>query len=408
MNRQRMFRSLAAAGAVVFAVGSADNMARAADDTILIGGSLCLTGIQAPLDEPGLRGVELAVKAINDKGGVLGKQLRFINLDGQSDPVTVGTNAQQLIAEGIEYMISPCDFDMGSPANRAAQEAGIVGISTCASSPLAGSVTQGDKQFTLAMWNTTMGSAAAEYAHDTKGWETAYVVTDTFIDYTTSLSEFFIEHFESLGGTVIAEDKYTQGAQDFSAQLARLKRLDEQPDVIFISSYMPDLGTIIRDIRQAGIDSPIMGGDSYDDSGLFDVLGEKYGNDIYFVAHSFMEPGVTPDMAEFLELYQEEYGEEPDTAMVATGWDVVQVFADAAERAGTTDGEALAKAMENHEFDLLTGKLTWSDAATGHEPDKDAPMVELKDGVPTFVGWIRPTNLPKPAYLVKYLERQGE
>lgn len=403
-----MIQCIGAAGAMLFSVVILNVPAHAQNDAILIGGSLCLTGIQAPLDEPGMRGVELAVKTINEKGGVLGKQLRFINLDGKSDPVTVGTNAQQLIAEGVEYMISPCDFDMGSPANRAAQQAGIVGISTCASSPLAGSITQGDKQFTLAMWNTTMGSAAAQYAYETRGWKTAYVVTDTFIDYTTSLSEYFIEHFETLGGVLIAEDKYTQGTQDFSAQLARLKRVEQEPDVIFISSYMPDLGTIIRDIRQAGINSPIMGGDSYDDSGLFDVLGEKYGNDIYFVAHSFMAPDVTPDMAEFLDLYQKEYGQAPDTAMVATGWDVIQVFAEAAEIAGTTEGAALAKAMENHEFNLLTGRLTWSDAATGHEPDKDAPLVELKDGVPSFVGWIRPTNLPKPDYLVKFLERQAK
>lgn len=391
--------------AAALAVGAGS--ALAADDEILIGGSLCLTGIQAPLDEPGLRGAELAVKYINEHGGVLGKKLRFVNLDGKSDPVVVGSNAAQLVAEGVEYMISPCDFDMGGPANREAQKAGIVGVSTCASSPLAGSVTLGDKQFTLSMWNTTMGAAAAEYAYNTKGWKTAYVVTDTFIDYTTSLSEYFIAHFEKLGGTVIAEDKYTQGAQDFSAQLARLQRA-EKPDVIFISSYMPDLGTIIRTIRQAGIDAPIMGGDSYDDQGLFDALGEKFGSDVYFVTHSFMAPGVTPGMADFIDLYKAEYGDMPDTSMVATGWDAVQVFAQAAAKAGTTEGAALAKAMEGTEFDLLTGKLVWSDAATGHEPDIEAPIVELKEGKPEFIGWVRPSDVPKPEYLVKYLEKQEQ
>lgn len=398
-------RLLSLGVALTLAAGAGS--AIAADDEILIGGSLCLTGIQAPLDEPGLRGAELAVKYINEHGGVLGKQLRFVNLDGKSDPVVVGSNAAQLVAEGVEYMISPCDFDMGGPANREAQKAGIVGVSTCASSPLAGSVTLGDKQFTLSMWNTTMGAAAAEYAYNTRGWKTAYVVTDTFIDYTTSLSEYFIEHFEKLGGKVIAEDKYTQGAQDFSAQLARLQRA-EKPDVLFISSYMPDLGTIIRTIRQAGIDAPIMGGDSYDDQGLFDALGEKFGSDVYFVTHSFMAPGVTPGMADFLDLYKAEYGDMPDTSMVATGWDTVQVFAQAAAKAGTTEGAALAKAMEGTEFDLLTGKLVWSDAATGHEPDIEAPIVELKEGKPEFIGWVRPSDVPKPEYLVRYLEKQEQ
>src|SRR5262245_14212697 len=95
----------------------------AADGEILIGGSLCLTGIQAPLDEPGLRGAELAVKVINEKGGVLGKKLRFVNLDGKSDPVTVGNNGAQLTSQGIQFMVAPCDFDMCGSANRKAQTA---------------------------------------------------------------------------------------------------------------------------------------------------------------------------------------------------------------------------------------------------------------------------------------------
>ncbi len=396
-------RSAAVIALGLVLVSGTGSLSRAADD-ILIGGSLCLTGIQAPLDEPGLRGAELAVKTINAMGGVLGKKLRFVNLDGKSDPVTVGSNAAQLVAEGVQYMIAPCDFDMGGPANREAQKAGIVGVSTCASSPLAGSVPLGDKQFTLSMWNTEMGAAAAEYAFSTKGWKKAYVVTDTFIDYTTSLSEYFIDHYKKLGGTVIAEDKYTQGAQDFSAQLARLQRA-EKPDVIFISSYMPDLGTIIRTIREAGIDAPILGGDSYDDQGLFDALGQKFGSNVFFVTHSFMAPDVTPEMADFLKLYEAEYGKAPDTSMVATGWDAVQVFAQAATKAGTTEGAALAKTMEDMEFNLLTGKLKWSSAKTGHEPNIEAPLVELKDGKPSFIGWVRPTDVVKPDYLIKYMEK---
>ena len=229
---------------------------------ILIGGALSLTGIQAPLDEPGLRGAELAVEELNNNGGVLGRPVEFVNLDGKSDPVTVGNVAVDLISRGAVALVAPCDFDFGGPASREAQAAGLVGISTCASSPLYNSNVLGDKQFTLSMWNTTMGAAAAQYAYEERGWRTVYVVTDSFIDYTTSLSQYFIEQFKFLGGTVIFEDSYTQGDQDFSAQLARIRDLKKLPDFFYISSYMPDLGLIIRTLREAGIDTPIMGGDS--------------------------------------------------------------------------------------------------------------------------------------------------
>ena len=364
--------------------------------TVMIGGALCLTGIQAPLDEPSVRGAQLAVDELNKKGGILGKKVEFINLDGKSDPVTVGNVAVELIKKGAKAIIAPSDFDFGGPASREAQKAGIVGISPCASSPLYGSKTLGDKQFTMSMWNTTMGAATAEFSYNQKGWRTGYVVTDTFIDYTKSLSRYFIQHFKKLGGTIIFEDTYVQGAQDFSAQLARLKATGKKAQFIFISSYMPDLGTIIRTIREAGINVPIVGGDSYDDPGLFKALGEKYGSDIYFDSHSFLAPGVTPGMNGFLAAYKAKFNSEPDAVWVAPGWDAVMILAEAMNKAGTTDGAAVAKTMESTEFILLTGKLKWSSAATGHEPDIEAPLIQLDKAVPKFIGWVRPKEIPAP------------
>ncbi len=365
-------------------------------DTVLIGASLSLTGIQAPLDEPGLRGAQVAVDQLNEAGGILGKNVELVNLDGKSDPVTVGNNAVQLIDRGAAAIIAPCDFDFGSPASREAQAAGLVGISTCASSPLYNSQNLGDKQFTLSMWNTTMGAAAAEWGNQEKGWQSAYVVTDTFIDYTKSLSEYFIEAFEGLGGEIVGEDTYTQGDQDFSAQLQRIQALPEQPDVIFISSYMPDLGLIIREIRAAGIETPILGGDSYDDPELPKVLGTDFGQEIYYATHSYLDASAGEQIGEFLAAYEEAHGGEPDSALVTTGYDTVMVLAQAMEDAGSTEGDQVAKAMEGTEFSLLTGKLTWSDAASGHEPAKEAAMVSLSEGETAFEGWYLPEEIPAP------------
>nr|WP_040693133.1 ABC transporter substrate-binding protein [Pseudaminobacter salicylatoxidans] len=367
-----------------------------AEDEIIIGGALSLTGVQAPLDEAGLKGAEVAVKALNDQGGLLGKKIKLINIDGKSDPVTVGNNAINVIDQGAELVIAPCDFDFGGPASREAQNANIVGISTCASDPLYSSWSLGDKQFTLSMWNTAMGATAAEYAFKERGWKSAYVVTDQFIAYTKSLSKYFTQHFKDLGGEVVLEDAYTQGAQDFSAQLARLQALPEKPDVIFISSYMPDLGTIIRAIREVGITTPIMGGDSYDDPSLFEALGERFGNEIYFVGHTWMGAEAHPDMDKFIELYKAQHGSEPDTSFVATGWDTVMLMAQAVKIAGSTDGAAVAKALEENEFDLLTGKLSYSNAELGHQPNKSAALIGISGGKPSFLGWRRAESQPAP------------
>lgn len=387
MRRLRSTLALSLAGLLVSAQASAE---------ILIGGAICLTGVQAPLDEPGYKGAQVAIKQINDAGGLLGEPVRFLNIDGKSDPVTVGNAAVQLIDQGAELIVAPCDFDFGGPASREAQAAGIVGISMCASDPLYSSWSLGDKQFTLSMWNTTMGATAAEYAFNERGWKTAYVVTDQFIAYTKSLSKYFIEHFEALGGKILLEDTYTNGDNDFSAQLARLQALGEKPDVIFISSYGTDIATIIRSIREVGIDSPVMGGDSYDDTAIFKALGERFGSDIYFVTHTWMGPEAHPDMPAFIEAYEEMYGNPPETAFVATGYDTIMLMAQAVEIAGTTDGDAVAEALTSNEFDLLTGKLKYRSAEEGHAPDKAAVIVALDKGEPSFVGWRTPENPPAP------------
>ncbi len=364
-------------------------------DEIIIGGSLCLTGIQAPLDEQIKLGVELAVDEFNANGGVLGKQVSFVNLDGKSDPVVVGNNGEQLVEMGADAIITPADFDFGGPAARAAQEAGIVGISPGASSPLFGSDTLGDKQFTIATWNTTMGAAAAEWSFE-KGWRNAYVVTDTFIDYTKSLSEYFIATWEHLGGEVVAEDTYTQGDQDFSAQLQRLRGVVDDVDVIFVSSYMPDLGLIIRDIRAAGIDLPIVGGDSYDDPELWEVLGSDYGNDVTYATHAFLSEEANPLVPAFMELYNDKHGEDPETALVAIGYDTARTVLLAMEEAGTTDGAAVAKKMTEIEYELLSGKLQWSSAEDGHEPQKESAIVSLEGGEIHFDQWLKPEWAPAP------------
>ena len=366
------------------------------DKELLIGGALSLTGIQAPLDTPGFLGAEVAVDYLNENGGILGRQVKFVNIDGKSDPVTVGNVAVELIDRGAELMVAPCDFDFGGPASREAQKADIVGISTCASDPLFSSWSLGDKQFTLSMWNTTMGAVAADFACEEKGWEKAYVVTDQFIAYTKSLSKYFQAHYTDIGCEVILEDTYTNGDNDFSAQLARLQALDETPDVIFLSSYGQDIGVIIRALREAGIDAPVLGGDAYDDPAMHEALGEKLGNDIYFVTHAWMGPESHDDMPKFIELYQKKHGEAPESSFVATGWDTIMLMAAAVEAAGSTEGAAVAKALEEGEFNLLTGSLSYSSADEGHEPDKAAVLTELKQGKPGFLGWRRPETLPKP------------
>ncbi len=366
------------------------------EGAITVGAIFNATGWMAAYDQPPREGAQLAIDAINEAGGVLGRQLTMIELDGATDPATVGNAARQLIEQGADIILAPCDFDIGGPASQAAQEAGLVGLSTCASSPLYGSAALGDKQFTAAMWNNIMSAAAAEYAYTDLGWRTAYVVADTSIDYSLSLGDYFTEHFATLGGEIVGSDTYLQGDADFSAQIQRIQALESEPDGLFIASYAPDLGTIIRQTRSAGITTPIFGGDTYDDSEFWAVVGPDLGNDIYFATHGWLGPEAGDRLPDFIERYKAKFGKEPATAFTLTGWDSIQIFAQAIEAAGSTDGAAVAKAMEEMTFDLLSGHLDWTTAAEGHQPLKEVAIVQLQGGQASFLGWISPENPPAP------------
>jgi branched-chain amino acid transport system substrate-binding protein len=144
------------------------------------------------------------------------------------------------------------------------------------------------------------------------------------------------------------------------------------------------------------VNAPVLGGDAYDDPALHQALGEKFGNDVYFVTHTWIGPGAGPEMQHFLGLYRDMYKKDPDTSFVATGYDTVMMMAQAVKAAGSTDGAAVAKALEDGQFKLLTGDLDYGTAEEGHVPNKAAAVIQLTGGKPSFVGWRHPQSIPAP------------
>ncbi|MCL2491825.1 MAG: ABC transporter substrate-binding protein [Coriobacteriia bacterium] len=364
-------------------------------DTILFGGALAMTGDNAPFDQMGLNGVLLAIDKVNEEGGILGKQVEWKNLDSKSDPAVSGEVAKQLVDEGAVIIITSSDYDFGGPAAKVASANGIIGITASASDPKFGSHMLGDTAFTLSMWNTTMGASVAEYAYKEDGIRTVFMVTDPFISYTETLSQYFKESFEGQGGEVVYEDTIVHGKIDTAALLAHYKSLPEEPDAIWISAYPDALGPAIKEFRSSGIDVPIYGGDVLDDPELLEAWGPEYATNILYAAHSFLSEEAVPGFEEYRERYEAKFG-TLDAPWSMAGWDVVMVLAEAMNATGTTDGLTVAQYMTTKTFNCLTGDVSWSSAEDGHEPDKAACLVRLIDGVPTFVMWKKPDVLPRP------------
>ena len=142
------------------------------------------------------------------------------------------------------------------------------------------------------------------------------------------------------------DDTYTQGDTDFSAQITRLKALSPQPDCMYVAALQAsDAGAIAKQLRDAGITLPMVGGDGYDGPELVGV-GGKGAENVYFTTHAFISADKGSDkMKAFIAAYNKEYGTDPESAFAALGYDAVYLMVDAIKRANSTDPKAIRDAL---------------------------------------------------------------
>ena len=364
-------------------------------ETIKIGAIFNLTGAQASLDVSSSKGAKLAVKEINAAGGVLGRQIELVLYDGKSDAATIGNAATQLIeSDKVVVMIGFSDTDMVLAAAPIAAKAGIVFVTPGATSPKLPEQVP-DYLYMACFGDNVQAAAGAEYAYNTLKAKTAYLLIDKGMEYTLLLGKYFKERFTELGGQIVLEDTYQTGDKDFSAQITKLKGLGSVPDILYIASGPDDVGTIVRQFRNTGVDKPIMGGDGYDTPLLIQIAG-KGAENVYFTTHSLMDPQLGTDaVKKFIAAYKSEYNTEPENAFAGLGYDTVKLLADAIKRAGSDDPKAIRTALaQTNNFPAVTGSITFPGGS--QIPQKAVTVILVKDGKFTLAAEVVPQKVPAP------------
>jgi len=349
-----------------------------AADPIKIGYPANLTGIQASLDGPMLNGAKLAASEINDAGGVLGRPIELVVYDSKSDATTISTVASQLIdSDKVVGIIGFADSDSVLAIGPQVQTAKIPFITPGATSPKLPSQI-GDDIFLAAFGDNVQAAVGAEFALNKLKAKTCYLLTDIGAEYTTLLSDYFVSAFEHGGGKILERDTYKTGDKTFTAQIAKLKAMPEKPDFIFSSSLAEEIGLILKQLRQAGITLPVVGGDGYDSPLLIEVGGEA-ANDTYFTTHAFVGEGASPKVKAFSEAYKKATGKEPENAFAPLGYDTVKLMADAIKRAGEPDPAKIRDALAaTSGLEGVTGTITYRPGIS--VPDKSVSVIGVKDG----------------------------
>jgi branched-chain amino acid transport system substrate-binding protein len=325
---------------------------------------------------------------------VLGSQLELIVHDSQTDPAIAAQTATEFVeSDKVSAFVGYGDSDSVIATAPIFQAAGIPYITIGATSPKLPSQL-GDMVFLAAFGDNVQAAAGAEYAKANFG-DTAYLLWDKGAEYTTLLGEYFKDAFTHAGGTIVLEDSYEKGATDFAAQITKVAALPEPPDFYYIAAMPDNIGTAVKQFRDAGLTGPIVGGDGYDTNLLVDVAGPAAEN-VFFTTHALMDPvGGTESIKTFIEAYTAEYGHAPENAFAALGYDSVKLLADAITRAGSLDGATLKSAIESTTgFKGITGAITFTPES--HVPQKGVTVIAVKDGAFTLGAETVPTYVPAP------------
>jgi branched-chain amino acid transport system substrate-binding protein len=346
-----------------------------------------VTGGMSSIDAPGMNGMKLAAKQINAAGGVLGKQIELIAIDGKTDQTATTNAASEMINVHKVVAIGGLnDSTFALAAGPIAQQAGIPFVTAGATLPTLPEQV-GDFFFMAPFGDDAQAYAIADYAIDDLGAKTAYMLVDQAYDFTTALAKFFKERFTGRGGTIVLEDIYKSGDTDFSAQIAKVKALSPQPDVLFISAVPSEAGITTKQFREAGLTQPIISGDGFDTPLIAEVAGEN-ADDVYYSTHAGLD-NPDPKVQNFVKAYTEEYGRAPENAFAALGYDTLNLIADAIKRAGSTDPKAIRDALAATQgFNAVTGQITYTEGK--RKPDKSVTIIKVQDGKYSFVKEIKP------------------
>ncbi|MHB8932153.1 MAG: ABC transporter substrate-binding protein [Bellilinea sp.] len=350
-------------------------------DVIKVGVVAELTGDIPAVGASCKNAAELAVKEINDAGGleVGGKtyQIELFIEDNAGKADQSASAASKLITQqNVVAIIGPNASRYAIPASEIAESSKVVLISPWSTNPkttLKGDTTDPKKYvFRAAFIDPFQGRVVAKFALDNLGAKKAAVLYDVASDYNKGIAEFFKQTFEENGGTVVAFETYTTGDKDFSAQLTKIK--DTAPDVIFLPNYYSEVPLQIQQAHRLGIDVPFLGSDSWGSAELITLCGADC--DGYYFSTHYAADAATPVATKFIEAYKAAYGTTPDDVAALT-YDSFGLLWNALKAAGAVDRESVRSGMSMiTNYEGVTGNMAF-EAGSG-DPVKSAVILQVK------------------------------
>ncbi|MGB8930677.1 MAG: ABC transporter substrate-binding protein [Anaeromyxobacteraceae bacterium] len=367
--------------------------AAAVGDVIVLGHVGSLTGAEATFGDSSEKGLRLAIDDANAKGGVKGKRIELKTYDDQGKPEEAAVASTRLVVNDRASIL------IGEVASRRslamapiADEHKVPMISHASTNP---KVTKDGERvrpyvFRVCFIDPFQGTVMAKFARENLKLSRVAVLRDVGNDYSVGLADYFLTKFKELGGSIVDDQSYKAGDQDFKAQLTAMK--GKKPDGIYVPGYYTDVALIARQARELGLRQPLMGGDGWDSAKLFEIGGRALDGCYYSNHYSPDDP--SPRIQAFVGRFKAKYGAVPDT-MAALAFDAGLVAVDAMTRATDLGGPAIRDAIEGTKgFPGVTGVITID---ADHNAAKAAVVLAIQGGAAKWVATVQPDATASPA-----------
>ena len=356
-----------------------------ADDEVTIGFATAQSGPMQAYDQPSVRAAKIAIEEINAKGGLLGKPIRVVEADTKSDRGEGVKAGEAVIDDGADMVVATCDYDYGAPAAGVAQDNDLVSFFICAEDIKAGIEGVGPYSFSASVLAAVQGAAMAEWSHEKRDVKTAYVLLDTSIEYNKGICYGFDWMFPKVGGKIVGRDTFKNDDPSIASQITRIRSLPEAPDAIMLCTYNPGGASAVKQLRAAGIDTLILNGSSMDGSYWLNAV-PNLSNFVVPVQGSIYGDDPNPKVEEFNKKFEAKYGARPSSQYAYPGYAMIEVYAKAVERAGTTDTEEVVAELEKMRNEpTLFGPRTFTDELH-HQNQATYKLVEATDGKFAYIG----------------------
>jgi branched-chain amino acid transport system substrate-binding protein len=326
--------------------------------------------------------VLMATAETNAEGGIDGRKVRILLEDDQSKPEEAATVVTKLLTRSkVVALIGEASSSRSLAAAPIAQSSGIPMVSPSSTNTQVTAV--GDYIFRVCFIDPFQGAVMARFAASTLKVQKVAILYDLRNDYSVGLRQVFTATFKERGGTIVAEQSYSEGDSDFRAQLTQLK--SAQPEAIYVPGYYTEVGIIARQARELGITVPLLGGDGWDSPKLVEIGGKAIEGSYLSNHYSVDDP--SPRIRQFVQAYRARYDAVPDS-LSALGYDAARLVFDAIRRAGSTDGAKIRDALAaTREFQGVTGRITID---KDRNPVKPAVILKVQDGAFSWVETVEP------------------